>query len=237
MLGRSREVERVPIGHHTSLHGAPQGGAASGERIEVGADGFDIASIRAALHGGSPQRAHGSMRAAVALLLAPVVGSTQILLIRRAPRHGDPWSGDIAFPGGRIDPGDAGARAAAERETLEEVGLSLAGSELLGRLDDLSGRPVPPSDFAVSAFVFHASAPGPLVLNHEVRDAFWFPLESLFDRERQIDHPPDAESDRLFPGILVGESPRHVVWGLTDRFLERFLNALGQPLPERTQGR
>ena len=88
----------------------------------------------------------------------------------------------------------------------------------------------------MSAFVFYASAPGPLALNHEVRDAFWFPLAALSDRERQIDHPADVESDRLFPGILVDEPRRRVVWGLTYRFLDRFLRVLGQPLPERAPG-
>jgi 8-oxo-dGTP pyrophosphatase MutT (NUDIX family) len=169
-------------------------------------------------------------RAAVAIVLTDRAGSLELLLIERARRADDPWSGHMAFPGGRVDAGDATARAAAERETLEEVGLSLADSECLGRLDDLPGLPVP-SDFAVSAFVFYTSAPAPLALNHEVRDAFWFPLASLFDRERHIDHPVGVESDRLFPGIRVGEPRRHVVWGLTYRFLDRFLSVLGRPLP------
>jgi 8-oxo-dGTP pyrophosphatase MutT (NUDIX family) len=176
-------------------------------------------------------------RAAVAIVLTDNAGSLDLLLIERAKRAGDPWSGHIAFPGGRVDAADATARAAAERETLEEVGLSLAGSELLGRLDDLPGRPVPPSEFAVSAFVFYTRDPGVLALNHEVQAAFWFPLDSLSDRERHIDHPAKVESGRLFPGILVGEPGRHVVWGLTYRFLDRFLKILGQPLPERTPGR
>ena len=169
-------------------------------------------------------------------MLTDNAGSLDLLLIERARRAGDPWSGHIAFPGGRVDAADATARAAAERETLEEVGLSLAESEFLGRLDDLPGRPLPPSDFAVSAFVFYTSNPGALALNHEVQDAFWFPLDSLSDRERHIDHPAKVESGRLFPGILVGEPGRHVVWGLTYRFLDRFLKILGQPLPEWTPG-
>jgi len=170
--------------------------------------------------------------AAVALVLTDRAGSLDLLLIERAQRAGDPWSGQMAFPGGRVDPGDATARAAAERETLEEVGLSLAGSELLGRLDDLPGRPRPASEFAVSAFVFYASAPGPLALNDEVSDAFWFPLEALAERERRIDHPVGGVVKQSFPGILVGEPGRHVVWGLTYRFLDRFMRMLGQPLPE-----
>jgi 8-oxo-dGTP pyrophosphatase MutT (NUDIX family) len=193
-----------------------------------------VDDIRRALVGREPVLLKSGLRqrAAVAIVLTDDANSLDLLLIERSKRAGDPWSGHMAFPGGRMDDGDATARAAAERETLEEVGLSLAGSELLGRLDDLPGLPVP-SDFAVSAFVFYASAPGPLALNHEVHDAFWFPLASLSDPERQIDHPADVESDRLFPGILLDEPRRRVVWGLTYRFLDRFLSVLGQPLPER----
>jgi 8-oxo-dGTP pyrophosphatase MutT (NUDIX family) len=196
-----------------------------------------VDDVRRALVGREPVLLESGLRqrAAVAIVLTDNAGSLDLLLIERSQRAGDPWSGHMAFPGGRVDVNDATARAAAERETLEEVGLSLAGSELLGRLDDLPGLPVP-SDFAVSAFVFYASAPGSLALNHEVRDAFWFPLASLSDPARQIDHPADVESDRLFPGILVGEPRGRVVWGLTYRFLDRFLSVLGQPLPERAPG-
>jgi 8-oxo-dGTP pyrophosphatase MutT (NUDIX family) len=197
-----------------------------------------VGDVRRALVGREPALLEGGLRdrAAVAIVLTEHTGSLDLLLIERARRAGDPWSGQMAFPGGRVDPGDVTVRAAAERETFEEVGLSLAESELLGRLDDLPGRPAPPGDFAVSAFVFYASAPGLLSLNHEVRDAFWFPLDSLSDRDRYIDHPVDFESDRFFPGILVGDPGRHVVWGLTYRFLDRFLNLLGKPLPKRAPG-
>jgi 8-oxo-dGTP pyrophosphatase MutT (NUDIX family) len=198
-----------------------------------------VDDVRRALLAYEPALREGELlrRAAVAIVLMENTGSLDLLLIERAKRAGDPWSGQMAFPGGRVDAADATTRAAAERETLEEVGLSLSGSEYLGRLDDLPGLPAPPSDFAVSAFVFYASEPGTLALNHEVEDAFWFPLNALSDRERYIDHPPKAESGRHFPGILVGEPGRHVVWGLTYRFLDRLLEILGQPLPERMPGR
>ena len=212
------------------------GGLCGGGGYVWGVLGVD--DVRRALleHEPSLLEAGLQQRAAVAIVLTDNAGSLDLLLIERARRAGDPWSGHIAFPGGRVDAADATARAAAERETLEEVGLSLAESEFLGRLDDLPGRPLPPSDFAVSAFVFYTSNPGALALNHEVQDAFWFPLDSLSDRERHIDHPAKVESGRLFPGILVGEPGRHVVWGLTYRFLDRFLKILGQPLPEWTPG-
>ncbi len=194
-----------------------------------------VDDVRRALLEYEPTLREGGLqhRAAVAIVLTENAGSLDLLLIERARRAGDPWSGQMAFPGGRVDVADATPRAAAERETLEEVGLSIAGSEFLGRLDDLPGLPVSASDFAVSAFVFYASEPGALALNHEVQDAFWFPLDALSDRERQIDHPTKVELGRSFPGILVGEPGRHVVWGLTYHFLDRFLKILGQPLPNR----
>ena len=66
----------------------------------------------------------------------------------------------------------------------------------------------------------------------EVRMAFWFPLSGLHDPERQVRHTyPGAGMD--FPGILVGEPGRHVVWGLTYRFLEEFFGIAGTPLPSR----
>ena len=80
-------------------------------------------------------------RAAVAMILRDRPGGPEVLFIERARREGDPWSGHMAFPGGRVDPTDDGVRAAAERETLEEVGIPLRGATTLGRLDDKAGNP------------------------------------------------------------------------------------------------
>ena len=61
-------------------------------------------------------------RASVALIYRRTAGGkTELLFIRRAHRAGDPWSGHMAFPGGRLQPEDPTPRAAAERETLEET--------------------------------------------------------------------------------------------------------------------
>jgi 8-oxo-dGTP pyrophosphatase MutT (NUDIX family) len=170
-------------------------------------------------------------RAAVALILRDVASSPDVLLIERAKHPEDPWSGHMAFPGGRVDPGDRDARAAAERETMEEVGLSLAGAEQLGRLDDLegrhAGRPLP---LVISAWVYHVPEPGPLAPNHEVETALWVPLSRLVDPAQRVGYPTPIGD---YPGILVGEPDRHIVWGLTYRFLEIFLERVGVPLPER----
>lgn len=176
--------------------------------------------------------------AAVAIVLREVAGDPEVLFIERARRDGDPWSGHMAFPGGRIDPVDAHARDAAERETREEVGVDLAGAEPLGRLDDLRGRhaAAPDRGLVISAFVYHAVDLPPLQPNWEVEQAFWFPVPALLDAGRRVEYAVRPDSELRFPGILVGTPDRHVVWGLTYRFLEVFFEIVGQPFPDRWDG-
>lgn len=177
----------------------------------------------------------GFGRAAVAMVLREgVQGAPEVLLIERARRQGDPWSGHMAFPGGRVSPHDTSPQAAAERETLEEVGLTLDSARRLGRLDDLEGRHGGRSaGLVISGFVYHHQAPGPLRPNHEVEEILWVPVRELVAAERRVDHAYPAAGDPTYPGILVGRPDRHVVWGLTYRFLEIFFEIVGRPLPLR----
>jgi 8-oxo-dGTP pyrophosphatase MutT (NUDIX family) len=195
-----------------------------------------IAEIRRRLaaHRPAMHTAAGLRQAAVAMVLRDAVPSPEVLFIERASHPGDPWSGHMAFPGGRIDPGDPDLRAAAERETLEEVGLALAGAEPLGQLDDMHGHHAAgvPS-LVISAFVYRIEGQPRLAPNHEVREAFWFPVHALLEPARFVQHPIPRATGLLAPGILVGEPQRHVVWGLTYRFLESFFQILGKPLPDR----
>ena len=190
-----------------------------------------IDEIREALRRRTPRVLDGGRRAAVAMVLrepAPGSGGAEVLFIERARHPEDPWSGHMAFPGGRVDPEDADPRRAAERETEEEVGLSLAGAEPLGRLHDLR-EVARPGGLVISAFAYHLPEPGPLRPNHEVASAFWVPVRDLLDPAR---HVPWRRTGLpvAFPGIVVGDPERHVVWGLTLRFLEDFFEALGRPL-------
>jgi len=179
--------------------------------------------------------AEAARQAAVAMVLREREGRPEVLFIERAERHGDPWSGHMAFPGGRVEPDDLSPRQTAERETAEEVGVPLADAELLGRLDDQEGRQAGrPAGLVISGFVYHLEKPALLRPNHEVREAFWFPLPELCDPARRVDYTwALAPGAPRYPGILVGEPRRHVVWGLTYRFLEVFFETLGEPLPNR----
>jgi 8-oxo-dGTP pyrophosphatase MutT (NUDIX family) len=188
---------------------------------------FSLAKIQQALADYRPQMIEGEPRgrAAVAVVLRDDAGPLEVLFIERASCEGDPWSGDIAFPGGRIDEGDASPQAAAERETLEEVGLSLGSAAALGRLDDMFGMKSTTSGIVVSAFVYYVRQPSALTPNHEVQEAFWFPIHELLDRRRQVAHL--EERGLQSPGIVVADDGQQVVWGLTYRFLTHFLEILG----------
>ena len=177
-------------------------------------------------------RPGGGDRAAVALLMHQSAGeeAPRLLLIERARREGDPWSGDLAFPGGRMEPGDAGERAAAERETAEETGLDLGGARCLGRLDDMSASLLP---MTVAAFVYSvdsAEAPA-LSLSEEVEEAFWVPLPDFFDRRRRREHRlRRGTAEHRFPALDLLGPGRPLLWGLSYR-LARCRGALvGAPV-------
>ncbi|MDP6980775.1 MAG: CoA pyrophosphatase [Myxococcota bacterium] len=176
----------------------------------------------------------GKRLAGVSVVLRDDVTEPEILLIERATRAGDPWSGHMAFPGGRADPGDASLEHTAKRETHEEVGVPLDGAHMLGRLDDLTGRAAAANRMVVSAYVFHASSPDELSLEEsEVADAIWVPLTHLTHPENLVHYPMQyGEHEIVFPGIGMGPGDPRVVWGLTYRFLEIFFEIIGHPLPE-----
>ena len=144
---------------------------------------------------------------------------------RRAVRPGDPWSGQVALPGGRREPRDRDLLATAIRETREETGVDLRRGEPLAVLDDLAPltRVLPP--VVVRPFVFALSRRPALRPNDEVQHAFWVPLDRFAEPglRREVTLNVRGE-ERTLPAYVVGED---VIWGMTERILTPFLELVG----------
>jgi len=162
-------------------------------------------------------------RAAVAVILRPdEEGELDLLCIQRAVYPGDPWSGQVALPGGRWEPGDASLAETAVRETREETAVDLARDGLLlGALDELHPRTPALPPIVVRPHVF-AVAPRVTVLpTAEVADAFWVPLATLRDPATSVESSVEVRGTRLqVPSFRLGE---RVVWGMTERMLRDLL--------------
>lgn len=113
--------------------------------------------------------------------------SVELLFIQRARREGDPWSGDMAFPGGRMQPEDATPRAAAERETLEETGVDLIShGHFQARLSDLITRQHSRwRPMVITPYVYEWRGPQAVSPNHEVAQMVWISLDYLATKENQ----------------------------------------------------
>jgi 8-oxo-dGTP pyrophosphatase MutT (NUDIX family) len=162
--------------------------------------------------------------AAVAAVLRVVEGTAELLFIKRSEHEGDPWSGHMAFPGGRFESHDASLEATACRETMEELALDLTCGRILGRLDDLAPRsPVLPP-ILIRPFV--AVVPPDVIFSpsEEVAATFWVPLAVLRHEDTRAEHVMTINGARArFPGFRVEQ---HIVWGLTERIVQQLLALL-----------
>jgi len=162
--------------------------------------------------------------AVVAILLQEVANDLEILLIHRAERADDPWSGQIGLPGGRVRSSDPSTKDALRREVEEEVGVNLdfEGQEL-GLLSISS--PMRNLDVKVQPWVFGLRRQPEVHIGAEVQEAFWVSLSRL-------------PSLRSIAEIEIGRMKRNVdafivdgraVWGFTHRVLNELLTIPGIP--------
>lgn len=177
-----------------------------------------------------PDRSQAVPRAAVAAVFRPAddPGTSELLFIQRATKASDPWSGQMAFPGGREEAEDPSPRHTAMRETVEEVGLDLSDAAFLGSLSELDGGRANNRRVIVSAHAWWLDGPRPtLTPNYEVADVVWVSLAELADRQRYIEYlyPP---SGLHFPGIQLDHQDQ-VIWGLTLRFLGDLFQRIEHP--------
>lgn len=188
-----------------------------------------VRRIRAALDAHTPVAAAaeaGVRKAAVALIFRlGADDGLELLLIKRAEYPGDPWSGQVAFPGGREEAGDASLGQTAVRETREETGIDLErDGMILGILDDLRPRAVRLPAIVVRPFVAILDRDQRLELSSEVALAFWVPFGALAQTDSWREDTVFARGIQLNARVFRHED--HVVWGMTERILTQLLMLL-----------
>ncbi|MES2525380.1 MAG: CoA pyrophosphatase [Gemmatimonadota bacterium] len=163
-----------------------------------------------------------SRLAAVAAVIRVPADEPELLFIKRAIVERDPWSGHVAFPGGRIEPGDDTLEDTAIRETREELALDLTAGCMLGRLDDLAPRTRALPPIIVRPYVAVVRPGVEFTPSREVAATFWVPLRVLVHPETQAEHVMTVNGVRArFPAYRVDE---HLVWGLTERIVRQLLS-------------
>ena len=185
---------------------------------------------RLSKHSPAPVDIDPPMRAAVALLLQPRPDDIYVLFIHRAHHPHDPWSGHMAFPGGRHEPEDPDLLVTIQRETHEEIGISLdEHGEYLGRLAEVQAMARgKQTSMIVSPFVYLVSqearpVPDPV----EVQDIIWVPLSFMQQDgvEQIVQRNLQAGSTIQVPALLYGGK---TIWGLTYRMLRDFLELISE---------
>ena len=172
-------------------------------------------------------------RASVAIILTIDEEDLSMCFIKRAVREGDPWSGQVAFPGGRAS-GSEDDATVAERETFEEIGMILSSDQRIGRLESVDvASNLDRQNLLLSPVVYFSGKDSKKVARaadpNEVDSVFWVSLTHLFDpRSGTTIRYPDENVGVPYPGISF---ERFVIWGLTLRVLRNFGEVIGRDLP------
>jgi len=171
------------------------------------------------------------LKAAVAIILRDGAQGTEFLMMQRAKHERDPWSGQMSFPGGKIDPEDTDAKAAAIREAHEEVGAVLNDADYIGQLDDLFGLKVDGVfSVHVSCFVFKPKGRLDLIANYEVADMVWLPMKNLNAPKYAHDFIHPSQPSLSMPAVMINEDKEQILWGLSLRMLVTLHDILALPM-------
>ncbi len=138
-----------------------------------------------------------------------IIHGGSIVIVKRQRREGDPWSGDIAFPGGHIKQGETAIQGVL-REIREEISLSLLPDNIVMELPpthSIRMPEMPVYPFVISAGSFEGLSPGPEIYRVRVVD---------INSGRKIKHPVNGQDALDFDGWIM--------WGLTYRIFLQFLS-------------
>lgn len=190
----------------------------SGDLVSLVGDRF-LGPLSSALVREQPVMLVPRTSASVAVIFRDEGEGEEVLLIRRAEREGDPWSGQVAFPGGMVSAGDKSFEETARREAAEEVGLDLSdGGCFLGYMMWVKARM---RDVMVVPSVFKLARPSEIVPNREVASFEWVALGSLAAAGARSTYVLRGEGREVrFPSFVHRGL---VVWGLTERILSAII--------------
>ena len=180
-----------------------------------------------------------SKRSAVAIVLDhDVVEKASILLIKRAEHEADPWSGHMAFPGGRYESVDKNGLETAKREMSEEVGFDIdcpdqglkIDGKFVGRLSDVrTTKRVTPKTMVVSPYVFKVSSQPQLQPNYEVAETVWVPFSYFANVDNRDVYEFDHQGRNIRMPCYRYEDK--VIWGLTLSMIDEFIRLYGVDVP------
>jgi len=176
------------------------------------------------------------IKAAVSIILRDGEHGTELLMMQRAKHEDDPWSGQMSFPGGKIEHQDADSKATAVREAFEEVGAELTDDDFIGQLDDLYGLKINGVfSVHVACFVFKPQRELTLQPNYEVADMVWLPISVLDDRDNAFDYRHPKDPALSMPAVMIDQSKDQILWGLSLRMLANLHELLEWPMRVLTE--
>jgi 8-oxo-dGTP pyrophosphatase MutT (NUDIX family) len=156
--------------------------------------------------------------AAVALIMREDEGNLELLVVKRVENPKDPWSGQMALPGGRSEPGDRNLKETAIRETLEETNVNLlVEAQFLGVLEPL--RSAVRHEMSILPFIFLLNHEPEIKLSGEELEKYIW----VTPRQLLVNKGSTKFSFGTFPAYIIGDS---TIWGLTYTILTKFLEVI-----------
>jgi 8-oxo-dGTP pyrophosphatase MutT (NUDIX family) len=193
----------------------------------VHGNAVNIDAIRRTIEARPPIAIDDEGKLRPAAVLVPFVpaasGGLDVLMIRRTDTL-SLHAGQIAFPGGSRDQGDASTIATALRETEEELGIPASAIEVIGELDRVRTS----SDFVVSPIAGYLGArPNAAPNAGEVAEVLYLPFELfLSERTMEIRDFEDPKTGFVRKGVIYYRHEGVVVWGATARILKRLVDRM-----------
>ncbi len=194
-------------------------------------DSEKIAALERLLKERNPRKIGGEpglVHAAVMMILKETEEEFSMLFIKRPEAEWDPFSGHMAFPGGKMSGGDKSKLETAIRETQEEIGVDLGvHGRILGELDDVNPNNPRARGYIVTPYLSFLTVEVPLELDRsEVEEAVWVPMEHLRD-VRNFKVRMRERDGKLIEDYTYNYGP-YLIWGMTGRIVHGFLSITAQ---------